>query len=246
MGWLSSAGLCSGVLVVTVLGVFACSSTKTSYVDEPDDPLTDGGFNSQPRPDSGLGILSFMPDDSFSGFDGEHTFKVPVAVYDSSDDLVVTASDPSAAEIVPKKLVNPERNDGTFDNGKYFFVTVKRPGTITLKATSNGRSVESKIEVADYAAGRWQTGETRYKTAGANGDPPCTQCHVNGNAIDHSPAALATATDEKVGIVITTGISTAGFLIKIDNKPGHKWEVSDAERDGLVTYLRSLEPKGFK
>ena len=45
--------------------------------------------------------------------------------------------------------------------------------------------------------------------------------------------------------VITTGISTAGFPIKEMSK-GHRWEVSDEERDGLVTYLRGLEPRGFE
>src|SRR5688572_4940244 len=84
---------------------FACSSTTTSYVDEPEEPgVSDAGFDSQPSPDSGLGVLTFMPEESFSGFDGTHAFKVPVAVYDSADDLQVTATDPSAAEIVPTKL----------------------------------------------------------------------------------------------------------------------------------------------
>src|SRR5690606_16764051 len=106
------------------------------------DDEKDGGFVTKPSPDSGLGILSFMPSESFSGFDGEHTFKVPVAVYDSADDLEVTATDSSAADIVATQLENPERIDGTVDNGKYFLVTVKRAGKITLKATSGGKSVE--------------------------------------------------------------------------------------------------------
>jgi mono/diheme cytochrome c family protein len=124
-------------------------------------------------------------------------------------------------------------------------VTVKKAGTIKLTAKSNGKSAESTITVAQYSTSRWTAGETRYKN-GSGGDPPCTDCHVNGKAIDHSPAALATATDEKIAVVITTGISTSGFPIKIDNQPGHKWNVTDEERDGLVTYLRSLEPRGFK
>jgi hypothetical protein len=236
----------SAVFVGSFAGVFACSSTTTSYVDEPEEqPAADGGFDSQPSAESGLGVLTFMPESSFSGFDGTHTFTVPIAIYDSGDDLKVTSSDPAAADIVPKKLTNPVREDGTTDNGKYFFVTVKKAGAITLKATSNGKTVESKITVAEYASGRWEAGETRYKNGGS-GDPACTDCHVNGSAIDHSPAALATATDEKIAVVITTGISTGGFPIKIDNQPGHKWTVSDPERDGLVTYLRGLQPKGFK
>jgi hypothetical protein len=249
MSKLSSVGLCLAVFVATFAAVAACSTTKTSYVDDPDDDdpggAKDAGFDTQPSRDSGLGVLAFMPSASFSGFDGTHSFKVPVAVYGSADDLKVTRTDPEAADIAPKQLVNPVRNDGTSDNGKYFIVTVNKSGTITLEATSGGKTVESKIDVTQYAAGRWEAGEARYKNGSGN-DPPCTTCHVDGKAIDHSPAALATATDEDIAAVITTGISTAGFRIKIDGQPGHAWTVTPTERDGLVTYLRGLEPKGFK
>ncbi|MBN9160511.1 MAG: hypothetical protein BGO98_02445 [Myxococcales bacterium 68-20] len=246
-GWkrLSSFGLAGAVFVATYAGVFACSSTETSFVEEDEPVATDAGFDTKPSAESGLGVLTFMPETSYSGHDGTHTFTVPVAVYDSADDLKVTADDPAAAEVVPKVLANPVRTDGTTDNGKYFFVVVKKPGTIKLTATSQGKSATSTITVAEYSTARWTAGETRYKNGGG-GDPPCTDCHVNGKAIDHSPAALATASDEKIAVVITTGISTHGFPIKIDNTPGHRWTVTDEERDGLVTYLRSLEPKGFK
>lgn len=244
---LSSYGLAGAVFVAAYAGVFACSSTQTSYVDEPEEEpgVKDAGFDTKPSAETGLGILTFMPEKSYSGFDGTHAFIVPVAVYDSDDDLKVTASDPSAVEIVPKKLTNPVRPDGTTDNGKYFFVTVKKAGTITLTASSGGKTAESTVTVAEYATDRWAAGEARYKN-GSGTEPACTECHVNGQAIDHSPAALATATDEKIAVVITTGISTSGFPIKINDEPGHKWTVTDEERDGLVTYLRSLEPRGFK
>jgi hypothetical protein len=70
-------------------------------------------------------------------------------------------------------------------------------------------------------------------------------CHAGGNAIDHSPAAMASSTDEAIATVITTGISTAGFPI-MGVQGDHRWTVSQAERDGLVTYLRGLPPRGFK
>ncbi len=229
-----------------VLALFACTKTETRYVDEPDEEEaeTDAG----PAPvsaDSGLGVLSFKPDTMFSGFDGTHTFQVPFAVYDAADDLVVTADDPSAIEVTPKKLVTATTNGGT-DNGKYFIVTVKKAGTIGLLAKSGKSTATATINVTTYAPDRWTVGETRYTTGTGAENPPCTDCHVNGAAIDHSPAALATATDEKIGVVITTGVSTHGFPIKINGKIGHSWQVSEDERSGLVTYLRGLEPKGFK
>lgn len=223
-------------------GAAACSTEEAKYVDE---PIPDASFDTRPTADSGLGILAFRPHEAFSGHDGTHTFIVPLAVYDSSDDLVVAADDPTAADVVAKELVTKTREDGTTDSGKYFFVTVKRAGAIAVTASSGGKTVRATIEVASYGAARWAAGEARYKNGGS-GNPPCADCHVNGQAIDHSPAALATATDEEIAIVITTGISTGGFPILINGQPGHTWTVTDAERDGLVTYLRSLTPRGFE
>jgi hypothetical protein len=237
--------------------VFACSSDPEG---EPLGGRSPGGgdagfhrdgsvYDSQPSPESGLGELRFQPAMTYSGYDGTHTFIVPIAVYDAADDLEVTTTDPSAATVTPKKLRNPVNPDGIVDNGKYFFVTVKRAGTIALRAKSSGETAEATIEVADYAPGRWETGETRYTNASAGGDPPCTNCHVNGQAIDHSPASMAGASDPKLMTVITTGISTAGFPITVDpSDPSkqHKWEATEDELDGLVTYLRGLEPRGFE
>jgi hypothetical protein len=240
--------LCAGSLAaLSFLSLYACGDNqKVTYVDEPiPDSEKDGG-GVQPSPDSSLGILTIMPEESYSGFDGTHPFKVPVAIYDSANDLKVTASDPSAVDIVAVKLKNPIRNDGTADNGKYYMVTIKKAGSFTLTAATGGKNVKCKLEVANYEAGRWSAGEARYM-AGPDGDnPPCKNCHVEGEAIDHSPAALSSVTDEKLQAVITTGISTGGFPIKINNKPGHKWTTTPTELAGLVTYLRGLDPRGFE
>ena len=242
-------GLAAVLGLAGAVGSFACSEDPPAFPpDEEEDggkgTTKDSGFDSKPPEDSGLG-LGFLPDESFSGFDGVHTFKAPIAVYDSDSDLQVTA-DPSALELKPVKLKNPVGPDGIEDKGKYYMVTVKKAGTHTITATSRGKSVNVKMNVTSYDSQQWTAGETRYKNQGAGSDPPCTNCHVNGEAIDHSPAALSSVTDEKVGSVITSGISTAGFPIMIDNKPGHQWQVTEDERKALVVYLRGLEPKGFQ
>ena len=225
----------------------ACSHTRTEYIDVPDTPITsitDAGFDSAPPADSGLGILAFRPSTLYSGYDGTHAFNVPFAVYDSADDLAVTLDDPSAGTLVPKKLVNPAKN-GVIDDGKYYWLIVQKPGTITLTATSQGRSATAKLTVTNYDPGRWDTGAARYVTAEGS-SPPCTQCHGGAAGIDHSPAALATADDEKIAATIVTGIDPFGTAIKIDGQPSHKWTVTDDEKAGLVTYLRALEPRGFQ
>lgn len=231
--------------------VIACKGTETTYVDDdsPDDDDATGDA-SMPPPDSGLGLLDFRPSEMYSGFDGTHPFKVPFAIYDAADDLVVTASNPAAVTLEKVELKSPVTENGT-DLGKYYMATIKAAGDVTLTAKSGGKTKTSVLHVATYTAAAWTAGETRYKT-GVTGDdqnPPCTSCHVNGEAIDHSPAALVSVTDEKVGFIISTGLSTNNRPITIDAKykDGHKWKTTDAaEQAALVVYLRGLEPRGFK
>lgn len=230
-------------LILVMAAAGACTREVVTEVEEPDDAV-DAGFDSNPPPDSGLGVLSFSPHVAYSGYDGTHTFKVPIAVYDSADDLTVTADDPSAATVSPAELQTKLKDDGTFDSGKYFMVDVKKAGTITLTARSNGQTATATINVTSYDPGRYAIGQARYNNQ-AGAEPACTMCHAGGNAIDHSPAALASSTDEAIATVITTGIATSGFPIS-GVEGGHRWTVTQEQRDGLVTYLRSLEPRGFK
>ncbi len=207
-------------------------------------------YDSMVSPESGLGTLLFRPDKVFSGTDGTHAFKVPLAVYDSDADLTVTASDPTGLALATTTLKNPVSPDGITDNGKYFMITARKAGTYTLTATSKGRSTTATVTVTDYAANRWSDGDARYNNGITTMTPDraCRSCHVDGLAIDHSPAALGTASDQDIATIITSGVKPGPNIIKIPNEPGtpHKWTVTATERDGLVTYLRALDPRGFQ
>jgi len=246
------------------LGALVACSSSSNDLPGPDDGSSGGTdkdsgvtfvrdgsvYDSTPSPESGLGQLLFRPNNVYSGVDGTHSFKVPLAVYDSDSDLAVTPSDPSALTVAKAALKNPVNADGVTDNGKYFMLTALKAGTFTLTATSKGRSTTASVTISDYASSRWAAGDARYN----NGDTSttatraCANCHVNGLAIDHSPAALATATDQEIGIIITTGVKPGPSVIKIPMQPGtqHKWTVDDIEKDGLVTYLRAIDPRGFQ
>lgn len=250
-------------LAIGVGALVACSSEATNpgagsssgdTEKDASDFKRDGSvYDSAPSPESGLGEILFRPDRVYTGRDGTHTFKVPVAVYDADSDLTITADDPSAVTITKTTLKNPVNQDGVTDNGKYYLLTALKAGTYTLTATSKGRSTTASLTVSEYAPARYGAGEARYnngvttKTA----DRACTNCHVQGAGIDHSPAALGTATDQDVGVIVTTGVKpSAGGpqVIKIKDEPGtqHKWDVTETEKDGLITYLRGLEPRGFQ
>lgn len=232
----------------------ACSSSNTATEDPSgdDDDDTTGDASSTPPADSGLSVLHLSPSREFSGFDGTHTFKVPIAVYGAKDpaNVSVTADDPSSATITPTKLKNV---DPSADSGVYFMVEIKKAGTINLTAKSGSQTpATASIDAAAYDAARWTQGETRYMNAGSNGDPACRSCHVDGQAIDHSPATLASVADTDVGRIMTLGVKPSRATISTgctdcsDAAKKHQWTLTDDERRGLIVYLRGLEPRGFQ
>jgi mono/diheme cytochrome c family protein len=190
------------------------------------------------------GALSFLPKKSYTGFDGSHSFEVPVIVHNSSSDLTVTADDPSAVEISPAKLA-PLGPGAAKSGGKYFMVKAKKAGVHTLTAKSNGDEKQIVLTVSSYEGAQLAAGQARYASAGASGDPPCVQCHGNGQN-DHSPSALSGYSDSTVGKVITSGVLPTGLPITISGQPGHRWTASTDERKAVVAYLRSLQPLGFQ
>jgi hypothetical protein len=205
-------------------------------------------YDSSPAPDSKLGILRFMPATIHSGFDGRRTFKAPIAVYDADDDLEVVADDPAAVTIARTRLTN-----SAGDTGEYFMITTRTAKTVKLTATSGGRTATATILISEYDATRWGVGEIRYENGGPAGNPPCTRCHVDGRAIDHSPASLASATDSQVGVIVTSGVRPGPAPITTvscddcsDRGKQHRWSVTNEEKAGLITYLRALEPRGFE
>lgn len=204
-------------------------------------------FDSAPPENSGEGTLLFQPALEYSGFDGVHAFKVPISVHGNGSDLVLTADDPSAVTITPVKLV-----DATRDKGTFFMLETKKAGLVTLTATSRGQTAQAELHIASYAAARWTAGEQRYNNAAA-GDPACKQCHGGGQGIDHSPAAIASITDGEVGRIMTAGEKPGFIAIGDTSCPScsadgqqHIWKTSDEERQGLIAYLRGLDPRGFR
>lgn len=216
----------------------ACTKTETHeiYVEDDAEAETPDAGRTPVSDANPAGDLSVSPSRLHSGFDGEHTFLVPFAVYEGGDDVEVTLDDPELGDVRPAALLNPGN-----DRGAYYLLTTKRAGSTTVVVTSQGRTARTTLTVEAYTAARWRAGEARYTTAGANGQPACTKCHAGERGVDHTPASLVSVDDQGVAAVITTGIAAAGF--PIDAEDGHRWDVSASELDGLVAYLRALPPK---
>jgi hypothetical protein len=228
-----------GGLAAAALGCSGSPTAPSSQQEEGKTPADSDNPGNGSTTDAGPAVempkLSILPTETHSGFDGTHTFRVPVAVYGSKD-ATLTASDPSAVDIQPIKLV-----DASQDDGVYFLVTSKKVGDITLTSKVGGATATSKLTIAAYTTAQWDVGSQRYTNAASSG-PACVSCHAASGGIDHSPSRMASATDSDVVSVITTGILVAGNPI---TQVKHKWGVSDAEATGLVTYLRALAPRGF-
>ncbi len=238
--------------LLVALGVAACSGgaepTKTTAQSAKPSGGTNGGTNGgsnngsdangQPPVNAPDVELQVMPFASYSGFDGKHPFKVPIAVYGADADVTLTASDPASVNITKVKLTTPGN-----DQGAWFFAETKKAGTITLTASSKGKTADTTLTVKGYDAASYDSGKARYMNGSDDGkDPACTKCHdAQNGGIDHSPAALASDQDPDVQAIITTGIVNEHPITSVV----HKWSATNSELAGLVIYLRSLEPNGF-
>lgn len=214
---------------------FACQASSPDAPSDLDAGTADNDASASTDAATPLVPLTFLPAKAFTGTDGTHTFKAPFAVYNGGDDLVVTVLDPSLVDIAPAALTDPKG-----DTGSYFMITAKAAGKTTLTATSHGRTASLSLTVANYEGTRYAVGEKRY-TNDAGSDPPCTQCHGGAMGVDHSPATLSGIDDPSVATIITTGIVNGTPITEVN----HAWMLSTADRDGLITYLRALPPKGF-
>lgn len=251
-------------LILCVL-LAACSASSTAVADQgegDDQNASEDGNDASveqstaattPPPTSGLSRLHLSPSREYSGFDGAHAFKVPIAVYGfakGGEDTVTLAPDEAGSAVVTR--VKLKGVDPVADSGVYFMVEPKKAGTLKLTAKAGTQTAAASISVATYDPARWEAGRARYENAGANGDPSCKSCHVNGKAIDNSPAALASVPDADVGRIMTMGAKPSRATIDTgctdcsDTARKHQWELTDEERRGLITYLRGLEPRGFE
>jgi len=233
--------------LAAIFCIAACETTTTMEVDDPDPPkkdsgkVFDAGTTDEQNPIVGIDPdLQIIPTAAYTGFDGTRTFRVPIAVYGAKAGLTVKVSDPSVLDVKAAKLV-----DAAGDDGQWYLLTAKKAGVVDVTATYNSKSVKSRVTVLGYEPSRYTIGEDRYKNGSgdvANKGKPCVGCHIGNGAPDHSPMTLSGTNDELAKTVITNGIKGGVPITKLD----HKWEASSEELDGLVTYLRALDPRGVQ
>jgi hypothetical protein len=150
-------------------------------------------------------------------------------------------------------------------------ITTRKAGKFTITATAGKRKGSVTLNVTAATEDDYTRGEARYNNAimlnfmpgqimgGAGGTPfmlnnnvSCKNCHGSGAqflAVEHTPQQTGGYTDDEIKNIFENGMKPAGA--KWGSLPGimmyyplfHKWAASPEEYQGLVVYLRSLEPK---
>jgi hypothetical protein len=212
----------------------------------------DGGGGDKPGgggPETGdKGQLSILFSPMYSAYDGEHDFQLPVIVPNTSG-VTFTAADPS--------LVSIENGaDGAM-------LTMKKAGSTTITAKApNGATGTAMLEIAAATPAQWELGNRRYNSStgfvGRDAGTPtrdpnaaCSNCHgTTANILDveHTPQQTGGYSPAQLVTIFTMGQKPDGVPMRsmIPQQAWssfHKWNMTDAEKEGIVVYLRSLAPK---
>lgn len=231
------------------LGSYACGGD-----DAKDSTGSQGGTGMDGGVDDSdeTGELELVFTPMYSGWDGVHTYKIPV-VAKGLKNVKFTASDPSMVDI-------QKTAEGAM-------ITTRKAGKVTITGTAGGLKGTSELTITQYDPADWEAGKKRY-TMGkpfdfpdfdpCNPRPPqiandlsCTVCHgVGGDYgdIEHTPQQIGGYTDEQMVDIIASAKKPAGAgmhtrIPAFAWKFFHKWVATDQEKKGLIAYIRSLEPE---
>jgi hypothetical protein len=229
----------ASVIIILAAGLAAGCSTLTDDVETP-------------TYDVGL-----FPKVAHSGFNPKATFKVMFAT--SAPDPQWSISDPSLATFAPSAA--PKIEGTNVSDLKFILVTTTKAGDATITMRSGTTVLTAQLQVKAYTDEHLTVGKARYETASPDpARPPCASCHQKPGGVDHSPLKMAGFDDQTILGVIqeatypasatgsqssstTSAFAPKGPLTKL---PSHKWNISDIEKDGILSHLRSLPLGGVQ
>ncbi len=203
---------------------------------------------------------------SYSGFDGVHTFKVPMSSLCGPEPLANWHAEPASAVTF----------DDDPDNANGVMVTIiAAVPEITIAVVDGTKGGKAPLHVTIGTPAQWELGNTRYHTGSdwtlnitAPMAPPpdtkCTVCHGSNSSatfnVQHTPTQAARISDEGIKQIMTTGTKPADVPFRVlpptfmfgtttlTNaelyKMFHLWKATDDQIKGMILYLRSLTPTG--
>jgi hypothetical protein len=219
-----------------------------------DEPKANGGNGGGNEPTGELGTLKLLFSPMYSAYEPEHKYQIPVILEDGQKGATFTASDPSKVDVAN----TPEGA----------LLTMKGAGKVTITAKLGSESGSATLTITEATPDDWKRGEARYTngidalpTDGGtvsiaalgtrNPEGACTTCHSETAKIlniQHTPQQTGGYTDDELVTIFTQGDKPTGGVQRSGIPEflwgmAHKWDVEEADKKGLVTYLRSLPPK---
>jgi hypothetical protein len=194
--------------------------------------------------DTSAAIQIYFPVGYSAVDNGAHDFKLPAIVTGVSG-IKWSVSDPSLMDLEPNA-------DGT-----QVMMTMKGAGVVTLIATAGSLKGTAQINIRQADPAEYDNGKARY-TNGVTIQPggfrhpdptlQCTNCHAPGGMdVEHTPMQTGGYSDQDLVNIMTTGTKPPGVAQRVMPFAKwhalHQWKMTDDEKNGLVTYLRSLEPQ---
>lgn len=218
-----------GLLVTTLVTTLGVGSGCTEDVEQPT-------YN-----------YGLFPKVAHSGFNTTATFKVMFAT--SAPDPTWSVEDPSIATITESEA--PVINGVDTSKLRFALATMIKPGSTLVVMNAGGQTLTSELDVKAYTDEDITLGKARYETGGTTSDrPACASCHQKPGGVDHSPLKMAGFDDPTILGVIqnatypektTGGSTTSPYAPKGPlSFTGHKWNLTDPEKNGILAHLRSL------
>ena len=186
--------------------------------------------------------------------DDTHTFAVPVIVNGATGDAVTwRTSDPTAVRIDPDALTG-----GVLLTMLSTATASSARAPVTITANTKSACGTSTLTITPGTTDEWNAGEARYN----DGVPvdgglraACSDCHAPHadaghafNDIAHTPEQTGGFSDTQlVNIIQNAEIPDGGYfdptiVSYLQWRAFHQWNLTAAEKTGLVLYLRSLVP----
>ncbi|MDB4988297.1 MAG: hypothetical protein JWN04_3475 [Myxococcaceae bacterium] len=208
-----------------------------------------------PHAGSSTATLTVLPSPSYSGFDGTHTYQIPLKVNNKAG-AKWSVDNPNLVDI-------QETADGVM-------LTTKGAGEVLVTATIGNDVGASKLSIAQFTPDLWSIGDKRYNSGvtvfpGDGGVPTgnpgpsfmldkdgsCSSCHgatAPTLRVEDTPYQTGGYSDAEMITIFTRGMKPAG-AVQRSYIPSyfwgmfHEWNVTDAQKQGLVGYMRALTPK---
>jgi len=248
------------ILCALALSLAGCGSSDDDDDDSPKAGNSGAGSgsvagNGGSTPTGGGLTIVFSP--MYSGFDGENTYQVPAIVSGVAD--VMWSADPA-------NLVDIEKD---VESGGVL-ITTRGAGDVKITAKAGPLSGTAMLKITQFTPQQRADGEKRYNNAiplpsfmfDPDAGPPnpsmfmipddlsCKNCHGAGAMaldVEHTPQQTGGYSDDDLIAIITNGTKPPGAKFHTMVPPFiytmfHTWGATDAEKVGLVAYLRSLSP----